>query len=98
MTITKKADGKRLIISVNGRIDTITAPRLERETLADIGATDEFIIDFSELDYISSAGLRSLLNIKKAIGKERKLTVTGCRDEILEIFEITGFYYVFNIK
>ena len=97
MTIGKRIDGRHMYVSVEGRIDTITAPRLEREILTDCDCINELIVDFSELDYISSAGLRSLLTIQKTIGRDKEMKVTGCSDEMLELFEITGFYSVFNI-
>ena len=98
MTISSKINGRRAVISITGRIDTITAPRLEREIKAVTEHTSELVLDFSSLDYISSAGLRSMLTSKKQLPKGCTMEITGCNDELYEIFEITGFNDIFDLK
>ena len=99
MTINKALNGTSLVVSIEGRLDTTTAPELESElrpALKD-GVT-ELIIDLKALDYVSSAGLRVLLSAQKIMNKQGEMTVTGCSEEIMEIFEVTGFSDILNIQ
>ena len=96
MTIEKKMDGKTMTLSVEGRLDTLTAPDLEKEILAIEGA-DALVMDFANLDYISSAGLRLLLSTHKAYAKKGGMTVKNVNETVLDIFEVTGFKDILNI-
>jgi len=90
MNVTKTRNGDELIVKVDGRLDTMTSPDLEKELAPETAAT--LILDFSDLEYISSAGLRVLLSSQKrmnAAGGE--MIVRGCGDAILDVFEVTGF-------
>lgn len=98
MTISKKQDGTKLAISLTGRLDTITAPEFESELNSSIEGIDDLTIDFSGLDYISSAGLRILLLAQKKMNKQGKMRVTGVGDTIMEIFEVTGFSDILTIE
>lgn len=92
MEIQKKNDGDKLTVKVKGRLDTTTAPELAEALKADVNGLEKLIFDFSELDYISSAGLRVLLICKKALDPDGgELIVKGCNQTILEVFDITGF-------
>ena len=88
-----------IVIEIKGRLDTTTSPLLEetvKETQID---KDLVIIDFKELDYISSAGLRVLLSIKKMIDAQgKKLEIHNVNEVINEVFSVTGFVNVLNIK
>ena len=94
MNITKKAEDKKLTIGVDGRLDTMTAPELK----ASLGGVEELVMDFSDLEYISSAGLRVLLSAQKTMNTQGEMTVTGVNDVIMEIFEVTGFSDILTIK
>lgn len=98
MTVSRSLKGKCAVLKISGRIDTITAPKLEKEIREVFESFKEIVLDFSELDYISSAGLRVLVAIQKSLDNDHTMTITSCSDDILDIFEITGFIDVFTIK
>jgi len=91
MTVNKEFQDKKLVIAVEGRIDTMTAPDLEKEVKESIDGVEELIFDFEKLDYISSAGLRVLLSAQKIMNKQGSMKVLHTNETILEIFEVTGF-------
>lgn len=97
MDIIKNQNGTELTISVKGRLDTTTAPQLEAEMATLAGVTD-LTLDFSELEYISSAGLRVLLSMQKTMNKQGKMTVRNICEDIREVFEITGFSDILTIE
>lgn len=98
MTITKQENGTELIIAIKGRLDTATAPQLESELKASIGNTTVLILDLSEIEYISSAGLRVLLFAQRTMNKQGVMKVTHVNETVLEVFEITGFCDILNIE
>lgn len=90
MTISKALDGDKLIIALEGRLDTLTAPELEKDVSGDLANVNELVFDFEKLDYISSAGLRVLLAIQQKMdGKPVK--ITKANEVIREVFDVTGF-------
>ncbi|MBP3772158.1 MAG: STAS domain-containing protein [Treponema sp.] len=97
MTVTKTQSGTEATLSIEGRLDTITAPELEKEITA-VSDASSLVIDFSRLDYISSAGLRVLLSAHKAYARKGGLTITNVNDTVLDIFDVTGFKDILNIK
>ena len=97
MTITKNEAGGALRIALAGRLDTNTAPQLEAELKASLPGVTELDLDFSGLEYISSAGLRVLLAAQKAMNKQGKMTLRNVREPIMEVFEITGFVDILTI-
>ena len=98
MEISKNKNGSTLIISLSGRLDTVSAPQLEEELKASIGDVTELILDLSSLDYLSSAGLRILLSAQKTMNTMGKMTVKNVNDTIMEIFEVTGFTEILSIE
>ncbi|EID84239.1 Anti-anti-sigma regulatory factor (antagonist of anti-sigma factor) [Treponema sp. JC4] len=68
MTITKNLEGEKLTIALEGRLDTVTSPDLESELKTALEGAKELIMDFTKLEYISSAGLRVLLSAHKKNG------------------------------
>lgn len=97
MTIKKEANGNELKVTVAGRLDTTTAPELESELKASMDGVENLILDFKNLEYISSAGLRVLLSTQKTMNTQGKMTVSSVNDVIMEIFEVTGFSEILNI-
>ena len=97
MTITKNASDGTLYITLEGRLDTNTAPQLEAELKASLSGVTELDLDFSGLEYISSAGLRVLLAAQKAMSKQGKMTIRHVNETIMEVFEITGFVDIMSI-
>ena len=98
MTINKNLEGTILTFAVAGRIDTTTAPDLEKELKESLGDATELIIDFKDVEYISSAGLRVLLSAQKIMNKQGSMKLVGVSDDIMEIFEVTGFSDILTIE
>ena len=98
MTINKNKNGTALTLTVEGRLDTITAPELEAVLKEELDGVEELTFDFSSLDYISSAGLRVLLSAQKRMNAQGTMKVTGVSEIIMEIFEVTGFTDILTIE
>lgn len=98
MTIEKITAGKELTIMVEGRLDTITAPELEKEIKENITGVEKLVLDLKVLDYISSAGLRVILSAQKIMNKQGEMIVKNVNETVNEIFEITGFCDVLTIE
>jgi anti-anti-sigma factor len=99
MEIQTRKEKNAMIISVTGRMDAVTAPDFEK-SLSDFISKGEhsFLFDFGGLEYISSAGLRSILaTAKKLKEKQGKIAITGLRGPVEEVFKISGFYSIFKI-
>ena len=98
MTINKEIQDKTMTLKLAGRLDTTTSPELEEELKASLDGIEDLRMDFSELEYISSAGLRILLAAQTTMNKQGTMSITGVNDTIMEIFEITGFSDILTIK
>ena len=98
MTITKKQEGTKLTLELEGRLDTTTAPELEAEVKSSLGGVEELVLDLANLEYMSSAGLRVLLAAQKVMNTQGKMTVTNVNETISEIFEVTGFDEILNVE
>ena len=98
MTIEKNLNGTELNIKVIGRLDTTTAPDLEKEISSSVEGIEKLVLDFVELDYLASAGLRVLLQAQKTMNKQGEMIVRNVNDTISEIFEVTGFSDVLTIE
>ena len=98
MTITKNKNGSALTLNVEGRLETTTAPELDAVVKNELDGVTALTLDFSKLDYISSAGLRVLLSAQKLMNKQGgTMTVTGANEIVTEIFEITGFIDILTL-
>ena len=91
MTLEKTLTEETLTLKVIGRLDTSTAPQLEAEMNDSLDSAKDLILDFSELEYISSAGLRVILKAQKIMNKQGTMKLTGVNDTVMEVFDITGF-------
>lgn len=99
MNIEKTYNDKELTIKVADQIDTVTAPDFENEINDEIGKFDSLILDFSTLEYISSAGLRVLIATQKKLKPENiPMTIKNVNDAIREIFRMSGFDKILMIK
>ena len=98
MTIENKKNQEETIIEIVGRLDTITAPALEKTINEDIGDTKNLVLDVKGMEYISSAGLRVLLAAQKKMQKIGSMKVTGVCEEVMEVFEMTGFADILVIE
>ena len=97
MTINQNAEGTKLTLAVEGRIDTKTAPELEKVLRASLEGVTELVFDLAETVYISSAGLRVLLIAQKQMNKQGEMKVAHVNADLMEIFEVTGFTEILTI-
>lgn len=100
MDIKKLKNGRDMTVELIGRLDTVTAPKLDAQLKSEIDDTDNLVFDFSSLDYVSSAGLRLLLALHKAYMKKGSgsFKIIGVDQTVKEIFEITGFSEILNYE
>jgi anti-sigma B factor antagonist len=87
-----------MTVALTGRLDTTTSPQLEAEFKKSIDGVDYLILDFKNLEYLSSAGLRVLLTAQKVMNKQGKMVIRNVNDTISEVFEITGFADILTIE
>ncbi|MCZ3365282.1 MULTISPECIES: STAS domain-containing protein [Methanobacterium] len=98
MDIDKILEEDKLTIKLNGRLDTNTAPELEEELKKDLPNVTDLVLDFEDLKYISSAGLRVVLSTQKIMNKQGNMAIENVNDLIMEIFEATGFSSILTIN
>ena len=98
MTIEIKKNVEETIIEIVGRLDTITAPALDKTINEDIGDTENLVLDVKGMEYISSAGLRVLLAAQKKMQKRGSMKVVNVCEEVMEVFEMTGFADILVIE
>lgn len=98
MTIDIKKSQEQTILEIAGRVDTITAPALEKTINEDIGDAKHLILDVKGMEYISSAGLRVLLGAQKKMQKLGSMKVIHVCEAVMEVFEMTGFADVLVIE
>ena len=98
MTITKNLNGTALEIALEGRLDTMTAPELENELNRSLDGVKSLVLDFSKLDYISSAGLRVLLSAHKIMSARDGMKVKNVNEIVQEVLEVTGFADILTIE
>ena len=98
MTIDKIKNGNELTIKLSGRLDTITAPNLEAELKTCLEGINGLVFDLAGLEYVSSAGLRTLLMAQKTMNRLGSMKIVNVCEEVQEIFDITGFTDIFTIE
>ena len=98
MTIEKKINQEAVTLIVSGRLDTQTAPELENELDSILSGLKELTFDMTNLEYVSSAGLRVILKAQKAMNVQGSMKLTGVNDSIMEVFDITGFLDILTIE
>ena len=98
MTIEKKLNGTELTVTVAGRLDTSTAPQLEAALKESFDGITKLALDFSALEYLSSAGLRVLLAAQKVMNKQGEMVIKNVNVTIQEIFEVTGFIDILTVE
>ena len=98
MTIEIKKTAEATIIEIVGRLDTITAPSLDKTISEDLADTKNLILDVKGMEYISSAGLRVLLGAQKKMQKIGSMKVINVCEEVMEVFEMTGFADILSIE
>lgn len=98
MTITKTQNGTNLEIALEGRLDTVTAPELEKELNDSLSGATSLTMNLEKLDYISSAGLRVLLSAHKVMARKEGMKVTNVNEIVGEVFDVTGFADILTIE
>ena len=97
MKINKSIEQGKACYELEGRLDTTTAPELEKDLAESMEGITELTMDFGKLDYISSAGLRVLLSAHKTMSKKGGMKVVNVNDVVSEVFDVTGFADILNI-
>ncbi len=98
MKVTSSKSGSACTLTVEGKIDTMSAPELEEAVKSNLPKCDKMIFDFTNADYIASAGLRVLVYAQRELMKKGGVTVTGVNESIKKIFTVTGMYKILKIK
>lgn len=98
MTITKNLNGDLLEIALDGRLDTMTAPELEEELKKSLDGIKNLTVDMKNLEYVSSAGLRTLLIAKKQLHNKGNVKIVNANDIVKEVFEVTGFDELLDVE
>lgn len=97
LNINVKSEGEKLTVKLEGRLDTTTSPELESELDKNLDGIKELVFDFNDLEYLSSAGLRVLLNAQKTMNQQGEMKVTGVSDAVKEILDVTGFSDILTV-
>ena len=98
MNIIKNRTDDKLVVALEGRLDTMTAPELENDIKPALDGVKELTFDMAKLDYISSAGLRIILAVQKIMNKQGNMKIINANEMVMEIFEVTGFSEILNIE
>ena len=98
LNTNKSKEDANLVYAMEGRLDTVTSPAFETELKESLDDSKNIILDFKDLEYISSAGLRVLLAAQKIIGGDGEMKIRNVNETIMEIFEVTGFTDILTIE
>lgn len=98
LQIDRSKNGSTLTITLTGRLDTVTAPQLEAEFKTDMDGVNDVVVDCAALEYVSSAGLRVLLAAYKQMAALGGMKLRAVCEDVMEVFEITGFADIFTIE
>lgn len=98
MVINVTQNNEKAIVKIEGRLDTMTAPQLEKEMNSLPADTTDLVLDMEKLDYISSAGLRVVLSAQKKMSKVGSLKLVSVNETVMEVLEITGFADILTIE
>ena len=98
LNMKKDLNGSDLLIALEGRLDTTTAPMLESEMKASLDGVTGLVFDMTQLQYISSAGLRVLLSAQKTMNRQGTMVVKNASQDIKEVFDVTGFSDILTIE
>ena len=98
LNINKTVEDGAALFSLEGRLDTATAPELEQSLMASLDGVNKLTLDFGNLEYISSAGLRVLLAAQKLMSKQGEMKLIHVNESVMEIFEVTGFADILTIE
>ena len=98
MTIQKVQNGNELTVCLEGRLDTVTSPDLEKELKGSLDGVEKLTMDFSKLEFFSSAGLLVLLRMQKIIAAKGVMKANHVNEIVREVFDVTGFADILDIE
>lgn len=98
MNIVETRNGEELVLALEGNLDTSSYEQLESVISSSLEGVKSLVLDFAKLDYVSSAGLRILLISQKKMNAQGKMTLRNVNNDIMDIFEMTGFLNILNIE
>lgn len=98
LNVQKTKENDRLLVLLEGRLDTTTAPDLEKELKESLDGVTDLTLDLEKLEYISSAGLRVLLSAQKIMNSQGSMKLIHVNETIMEIFDVTGFVDILTIE
>lgn len=97
MNCIKSADGTKLTVAHVGEVDSMNITVIEEELLKEVEGVTDLTFDLKELEYISSAGLRVLLQMQKLMKTQSNMVIINTNDEVMDIFKVTGFVRLLNL-
>ena len=98
LNISKTQENGKCCYALEGRLDTVTAPELEKDLKESLDGVTDLVLDFGKLEYISSAGLRVLLAAQKTMSRQGSMKLQNVNETVMEIFEVTGFSDILTIE
>ena len=98
MEINKKKDGTKLVYELDGELDLVSSPVLQKDIDESIEGVTDLVFDFKNVKYISSTGIRVLLASQKIMNKQGTLKVLNVNDTIMDLFKVTGFDTILDIE
>ena len=98
MKINHNREADKLTVAIEGKLDTTTAPEFEKTLGEILSGVTELVFDMTNLEYISSAGLRVLLKVQKVMFNQGEMKLFGVSETVMEVFEITGFSSILKIE
>ena len=96
MNLDKSNDGTKLTVHLIGEVDSMNTPEIEERLLKEVEGVTELVFDLSKLDYISSAGLRVLLQMQKMMKPVGSMVIINTTEDVMDIFKVTGFIRLFK--
>lgn len=97
MKCIKSADGSKLTVTFAGEVDSTNVTEIEEKLLKEVVGVTDLTFDLNELEYISSAGLRVLLQMQKMMKTQGNMVIINTNDEVMDIFKVTGFVRLLNL-
>ena len=98
MKINTQKEGTQLVVAIEGRLDTTSAPQLEDALKDTLAGVEKLVMDFTGLEYISSAGLRILLSTQKVMNKQGSMVIRNANEVVKEVFDMTGFSDILTLS
>ena len=98
MKINTQKEGTQLVVAIEGRLDTTSAPQLEDALKDTLAGVEKLVMDFTGLEYISSAGLRILLSTQKVMNKQGSMVIRNANEVVKEVFDMTGFSDILTLE